>query len=116
MSLYLANLRLLIKSILFLILLFSSSTELQSQCSIKAFYLTTVKNKSILLIAPINDKYNPVEIKVNFFKIVYFNSLMIVLHFANKLKNFHVLIFRNQIATEQFKSLIILAKYGFIPN
>lgn len=109
-ALYLTNMNSLLKILVFLICLAVNYKDFLACNVIKAFYLTTSVNKSILL-----TKKNK-QIKVSFIRVSYFSSIMIVLSFANKLKKFNILVIKCQVRQELFKSLIILARYSFVPN
>ena len=109
-ALYLTDIALFVKIFIGIAAFILNYKNLLKNNFITAFYLTTQTNKSLLL-----TKYNK-QIKVNFIEVSYFNSLLIVLRFANKLKTFRVLVVRGQIGEELFKSLIILARYHFLPE
>ncbi len=109
-ALYLTNMNSLLKLLIVLICLAINYKDFLNHNLITAFYLTTSVNKSILL-----TKKNK-QIKVNFIRVSYFSSIVIILSFANKLKKFNILVVKWQVTEELFKSLIILARYGFLPN
>ncbi len=109
-ALYLTDINLWVKIIIFFIACWLNYKKYLKNNLITAFYLTTSINKSILL-----SKDNK-QIKVNFIKVAYFSYNMIILCFANKLRKFKLFIFKSQVSEDLFKSLIILAKYNFLPN
>lgn len=99
-----------IKIIIFITSLWLNYINFLDNSLIQAFYLNLSVNKSILL-----TRHNR-QIKVNFIKISYYNSVVVILFFANKLKKFKIVVFRSNVSDDLFKSLIILARYNFLPQ
>jgi uncharacterized membrane protein len=107
-ALYLADISLLLKLIISILAITLNYRAFLANNFIKAFYLSINKNKSILLTK------NNTEIKVNFIKISYFNTWLLILCFARGTKIFRVVVFRNAVTLPQFKSLQMLARYNFL--
>ena len=109
-ALYLTGISLLLKLIISILAIILNYRAFLANNFIKAFYLSINKNKSILLTK------NNTEIKVNFVNISYFNTWLVILCFARGTKIFRVLVFRNAVTLQQFKSLQMLARYNFLPE
>jgi hypothetical protein len=114
-ALYVTNINLLLKALIYITFCIINDLELTAQITIQTFYLTTVKNKSILFVKYRGQNHTK-QIKVNFVKVIYANPLFMVLCFANTIKTFSILIIKSQISSNQFKNLFIFNKYGFIPK
>ena len=112
-ALYLTGISLWLKLIIIILAIILNYRAFVAQKFIKAFYLSTTKNKSILLIK--DNKKNNKEIKVNFVKISYFNAWLVIVCFARGSKIFRVLVFRNMVTLQQFKSLQMLARFNYLP-
>lgn len=109
-ALYLTAISVLIKIILLIIFIYLNYQSFAQQYSIIGFYLNYPKSKSYIF------RRNLPAIKVKFFAIEYYCGLFIIIRFKNKLKNFRVVVFCNQIDFNLFKTLIIFAKYNFFPR
>lgn len=108
-AIYLANIVIILKLIIFIIAVVLNCRALIANRFIKAFYLSISKNKSILL-----TKYNT-EIKVNFVKVTYYNSFLVIICFVRGTKYFIIPIFKNMVTVQEFKCLQLLARYNFLP-
>ena len=110
LALYLSNINYIFKFVLIIIGLTSNYKTLLQQKYIIGIYLDLDSNKSLLLTR------SKQQIKVNFSRIEYYSNFFIIIRLVNNLKIFRILIFNNQIEKNLFKSLIILAKYNYLPT
>jgi hypothetical protein len=108
-ALYITSFTLLLKIFLWIIAVKLSYRYFLYQTRIKAFYFIDRVGKAILL-----TRQNQ-QIKANNIEIISYNTLYIVMIFSCKSTKYRVLLFRYKITEELFKSLIILAKYNFLP-
>ena len=110
-AVYLTNIIIWYKLIILLISCICIYFKYQKQCFIHGFYLNGNLSKAYLITLTMQ------KIKVNFVKIEYCSSWLIILIFANKFRKFRVLLFKNQLQQlDFFKRLIILAYYKFLPS
>lgn len=108
-ALSITNILICYKIIIFSISCIYIYCKYKKETYINGFYLNIDSNKSYLISAKMQ------KIKVKFIKIEYCSSWLIVLVFANQMKKFRILVFKNQLLQlHQFKALIILHKYKFL--
>ena len=110
-ALYLTNIIIYYKLIIFLISCIYIYSKYHKQCFIHGFYLNGNLSKAYLITLTMQ------KIRVNFVKIEYCSSWLIILIFANKFRKFRILVFKNQLKQlDFFKNLIVLGNYKFLPS
>lgn len=109
-ALYASEILLYFKFVIFFTSCIYIYFKYKKQAFIKGFYLDIDTKKSYLLSS------NMQQINVKFIKVEYCSSWLITLIFANKLRSFRVLVFKNQLSyLDDFKKLIILYHYNILP-